>query len=149
MAHGHGTVTPMSESDPDRYEVSETVPEESEQLDQIQPEDSLDDRGVDDILDEGLNSPEKWSVLERGDHDTLDRRLAAEEPDGQSGGEQRDYEDFLDDGEVGGRRAGRLVDPDEGDGDDEEPELYGTDVGIDGAAARAEEAAVHVVETRD
>ncbi len=51
----------------------------------------------------------------------------------------------LDDGEVGGRRAGRLVDPDEGTGEDTEKDLFGTDVGIDGAAASAEEAAMHVV----
>ena len=33
------------------------VPDESEQLDQIQPADSLDDRGVDDVLDEGYRHP--------------------------------------------------------------------------------------------
>ena len=49
-------------------------------------------------------------------------------------------------GEVGYRRAGRLVDEDEGLGPDEEKDLVGEDVGIDGAGASAEEAAVHVVE---
>ncbi|MGZ5410596.1 MAG: DUF5709 domain-containing protein, partial [Aeromicrobium sp.] len=33
-----------------------------------------------------------------------------------------------------------------GSGEDSESELHGTDVGIDGAAASAEEAAVHVIE---
>jgi hypothetical protein len=51
----------------------------------------------------------------------------------------------VDDGEVGAERAGRLVDPDRGSGEDLEKDLVGTDVGIDGAAASAEEAAVHVV----
>lgn len=122
------------------------VPEESEQLDQIQPEDSLDDRGVDDVLDEGLNTPENWSVLERREHDTLDDRLAEELPDIGADDEDREYDDFLDDGQVGSRRSGRLVDPQEGIGEDDESELYGTDVGIDGAAASAEEAAVHVID---
>ena len=43
-------------------------------------------------------------------------------------------------------RAGRLVDEDEGLGPDEEKDLVGEDVGIDGAGASAEEAAVYVVE---
>lgn len=37
------------------------VPDESEQLDQLQQSDSLVDRGVDDVLDEGYTSPERWS----------------------------------------------------------------------------------------
>ena len=51
----------------------------------------------------------------------------------------------MDSGEVGDERAGRLVAPDEGLGEDTEKDLVGEDVGIDGAAASAEEAAVHVV----
>ena len=46
-------------------------------------------------------------------------------------------------------RAGRLVDADEGGTDDTDDELYARDEGIDGAAASAEEAAVHVVRDRD
>jgi hypothetical protein len=46
---------------------------------------------------------------------------------------------------VGAERAGRLVDPNEGIGPDVDSDLFGTDVGIDGAAASAEEAAVHIV----
>src|SRR5206468_349819 len=49
------------------------------------------------------------------------------------------------DDEVGDGRAGRLVAPDEGAHADEEKDLLAQDVGIDGAAASAEEAAVHVV----
>ena len=48
--------------------------------------------------------------------------------------------------EVGDARAGRLVDPDEGLGPDIEKDLVGDDVGIDGAAASAEEAAMHVID---
>ncbi len=115
----------------------------SEQLDQIEPERSLDDRGVDDPLDEGYSPPEKPSELMRhGEHQSLDERLAAEEPDvAVEAGET----DFIDDGEVGGERAGRLVDPNQGIGPDVDKDLIGDDVGIDGAAASAEEAAMHIV----
>lgn len=141
--------------DPNQYGE---VPEESEQLDQdpFQPGYSLRDRGVDDALDEGLTTPENWSAIERtGVHETMDERLAEEEPDvnGLPPEEEEDSEipteDFIDDGEVGARRAGRLVAPNEGTGEDVDSELYGTDVGIDGAAASAEEAAVHVVDEDD
>jgi Family of unknown function (DUF5709) len=115
----------------------------SEQLDQLEPERSLDDRGVDDPLDEGYSPPEKPSeLLRHGDHQSLDERLAAEEPDVNP--DEADG-DFIDDGEVGGERAGRLVDPNQGIGPDVEKELIGDDVGIDGAAASAEEAAMHIV----
>ena len=53
--------------------------------------------------------------------------------------------DFVDDGEVGDQRAGRLVDPNSGIGEDVDSELVGEDVGIDGAGASAEEAAVHII----
>jgi Family of unknown function (DUF5709) len=115
----------------------------SEQLDQLEPERSLDDRGVDDPLDEGYSPPEKPSaVMRHGEHETLEERLAAEEPDVDSDDLGAD---FLDDGEVGGERAGRLVEPNQGIGPDNEKDLIGDDVGIDGAAASAEEAAMHIV----
>ena len=50
------------------------------------------------------------------------------------------------DPEVGNRRAGRLVDPDQGRGEDTEKDLVGDDVGIDGAGASAEEAAMHIID---
>jgi hypothetical protein len=115
----------------------------SEQLDQLEPERSLDDRGVDDPLDEGYSPPEKPSeLLRHGDHQSLDERLAAEEPDVKPDEAEGD---FIDDGEVGGERAGRLVDPNQGIGPDVDKDLIGDDVGIDGAAASAEEAAMHIV----
>src|SRR5215207_2647986 len=115
----------------------------SEQLDQLEPERSLDDRGVDDPLDEGYSPPEKPSAAMRhGDRETLDERLDAEEADVSSDDLGND---FLDDGEVGGERAGRLVEPNQGIGPDNEKDLIGDDVGIDGAAASAEEAAMHIV----
>jgi hypothetical protein len=140
----------MSEQDAYTGAEYEDVPEPSEQLDQIQPDDSLLDRGVDDILDEGWTTPERWSVIERrNEHETLDERLAEEVPDFGVDEEEPDPERVVDDNEVGTRRAGRLVDPNQGNGADEDSELYGTDVGIDGAAASAEEAAVHIIDSAD
>jgi hypothetical protein len=128
----------------------------SEQLDQdqLQPQTSLNDRGVDDALDEGYSPPEKPSVLLReGEHDTMDARLAEEEPEPDPYAEPeqednltvRDELENLDDGEVGEQRAGRLIDPNAGIGPDLEKDLVGEDVGIDAGAASAEEAAMHIV----
>ena len=128
----------------------------SEQLDQdqFQPQDSLVDRGVEDALDEGYSPPEKPSALLRhGEHESLDERLAEEEPepDPYAAPEQednltvRDELENLDDGEVGEQRAGRLMDPNHGIGPDVEKDLVGEDVGIDAGAASAEEAAMHIV----
>ena len=110
-----------------------------------------DDRGLTEPLDEGYSPPEKWSVgqgygntpLEEELGETLDQRLAQEEPEPDPYAEE-DVED-LDDGEVGNARAGRLVAPDEGTGEDEDSEMFADDAGIDGAGASAEEAAMHVV----
>jgi hypothetical protein len=122
--------------------------------DQLQPEDTLNDRGVDDLLDEGYSPPEKWSAGEgfgtTADEalqgETLDQRLAQELPDTDPYSE--DAED-VGGPEVGNTRSGRLVASDEGAHSDDDSELYAEDVGIDGAAAGAEEAAVHVVDEDD
>jgi hypothetical protein len=125
-------------------EYSNEVPDESEQLDQMEPQRSLIDRGVDDPLDEGYSPPERYSpLIRKGEHETLDERLEEEIPEPDLNAVQEP--DVVDDGEVGEQRAGRLVDPNEGIGPDAEPDLFGTDVGIDGGAASAEEAAVHIV----
>jgi hypothetical protein len=125
--------------------------------DEDQPQgdgDSLvDGRGLTEPLDEGYSPPEKWSVaegygntpLEEELGETLDMRLAQEEPEPDpyelAATETEDVG-----GEVGSVRAGRLVDEDQGLGPDEEKDLVGMDVGIDGAGASAEEAAVHVID---
>lgn len=113
--------------------------------DQLTQEDALIDRGVDDLLDEGYTPPDRWR--EPRDHESLDELLAEEEPDPAM---QLDDEDCPDeqagDDEVGDRRSGRLVAPNAGFGEDDEAELLGSDVGIDGGAASAEEAAVHIID---
>ncbi len=133
----------MTEMTPD------DLPDQSEALDQLQPEDTLDDRGVDDVLDEGYSPPESYrgegfgttadEAVEGESFEQRDAQLEAEPDPYAVQGENVG-------GEVGRERAGRLVDPDEGQGEDTESELVGEDVGIDGAAASAEEAAVHVVD---
>lgn len=126
--------------------------------DQLQPEDTLDDPDVEDTLDRGYSPPERYSAAqgfgntpeEEARGETLEQRLAQEEPepDPYLAAEQRAEDmaaDEDDDHEVGDQRAGRIVAPDEGAHEDTEAGMVGTDVGIDGAAASAEEAAVHVI----
>ena len=81
--------------------------------------------------------------------ESLDQRIAQEEPEADPYDATDVDDEDLDDGEVGDQRAGRLVDLDEGLGEDTEKDLVADDVGIDGAAASAEEAAVHIVPDQD
>ena len=124
----------------------------------LDAEDTLENDGVDDPLDRGWSPPERpWAVehvgvtaAERHAGETLDQRLAEEQPDfavpdGDGIGDH-DTDGELLDNEVGAARSGRLVAPDEGAHEDEESALVATDVGIDGAAASAEEAAMHIVD---
>jgi hypothetical protein len=110
--------------------------------DQLSQEDTLIDRGVDDLLDEGYSPPDKWR--EPRDNETLDELLSEEEPDPAM--QLDDPDEQAGDDEVGDLRAGRLVSPNDGVGEDDEEELFGREVGIDGGAASAEEAAVHVID---
>jgi hypothetical protein len=138
--------------------------------DQLQQEDTLDDRGVDDLLDEGYSPPERprgvdafgttlaeqrqgESIEERSRHEEPDPANAFEDPLAESdmvGGDDPDAiaaeDDFLGDGEVGARRSGRLKAPDEGAREDTESDMVADDVGIDGGGSSAEEAAMHIVE---
>ncbi|MEU6403327.1 DUF5709 domain-containing protein [Streptomyces sp. NPDC046985] len=125
----------------------------------LDAEDTLVSDGVEDPLDRGWSPPERpWAVEHTGvtaaeghERETLDQRLAEElpdlsAPDGDGIGDCDGTDGELLDDEVGAARSGRLVAPDEGAHEDEESALVATDVGIDGAAASAEEAAVHVVD---
>jgi Family of unknown function (DUF5709) len=142
---------PETEDEMDPDEVDDDV---LEQLDEL---DTLDTRGPADPLDEGLSPPERpWGVedfgatpREEAEGESLDRRLAREVPDtsdeedGDDLGDVSDTDGELRDDEVGDRRAGRLVADEDGPVDGE---LDAQDVGVDGAAASAEEAAVHLTE---
>ncbi|XUL92685.1 DUF5709 domain-containing protein [Streptomyces galilaeus] len=125
----------------------------------LDAEDTLVADGVEDPLDRGWSPPDRpWAVeradvtaAERQHGETLDQRLAEEVPDlvvpdGDGLGDSEDTDGELLDVEVGDIRSGRLVAPDEGAHEDEESGLIATDVGIDGAAASAEEAAMHIVD---
>ncbi|EME62295.1 hypothetical protein G352_17114 [Rhodococcus ruber BKS 20-38] len=131
---------PTSENPGDSVPGEYSVDDE----DQLQPEDSLIDRGVDDVLDEGFSPMERPVGLDR--HETLDERLREEEPEREDEGESEFRSSVA---EAGRARAGRLVAPDEGTAEDQDAELFGTDVGIDGGAASAEEAAVHLIDEED
>ena len=134
--------------------------------------DTLDGDVGDDPLDTGVITPERWSTAirygttaeeeERGE--SLDQLLAEEEPDPalDLDDEDESYADIAGDDEAGdedadglllddGRapRAGRLVAEDEGAHPVAEADLVARDVGIDGGAASAEEAALHVVDDDD
>jgi len=111
---------------------------------QLPSEDTLIDRGVDDVLDEGYSVPDRprsnhygETPWEEAHRETIDQRLGQEEPEVW---EARDVP--LDDREQ--FRAGRLVE------DDDAVKAGGTDgfaidAGISGGAASAEEAAVHLI----
>lgn len=136
---------------PDRSEVQDDAGP-------LEPEDTLIDRGVAQVLDEGYSPPERprgvesfgTTAEEQRHGESLDQRLAQEVPDsevppGDELGDTSDTDGELVDQEVGDRRAGRLVAPDEGIPRRRSVDMLATDAGVDGAGASAEEAAVHVV----
>ena len=69
--------------------------------------------------------------------------------DEANGDDSDDDAEFPEDDEVGRARSGRLVATNEGFGEDDDSELFASDVGIDGGAASAEEAAMHVIDDED
>jgi hypothetical protein len=146
---------------------------ESADLEDYEVEDATDtltgDPG-DDPLDRGVAPPERWSAGmrygttagEQQGGEPLDNLLGEEEPDTPFDVDDEDPEDLADDPDLADEdldglllddgpdpRAGRLVADDEGAHSDTEADLVAHDAGIDGGAASAEEAAVHVVEDDD
>jgi hypothetical protein len=140
--------------------------------------DTLDAPPGNDPLDRGVAPPERWTAgirygtteSEQENGESLDRWLTQEEPDVGADTADEDLDDdqlrrlvrttagedlaqedldglLLDDGPD--PRAGRLVAEDEGVGPAAEPDLVARDAGIDGGAATAEEAAMHVVDGED
>jgi Family of unknown function (DUF5709) len=113
--------------------------------------DTLDGDPGNDPLDAGIIPPDRWSagegfgttLAEQREGESLDQLLAEEEPDPDPYAEDEDEENLS--GDEPDPRSGRLVAQDEGAHPDEEPDLLARDVGIDGGAAGAEEAAVHVL----
>ena len=162
--------------------IYEPVNDDENDAEVIDLDQAFGEDGTDDVLDTSWSPPEKPRAMdsfgttleEEAAGETLDQRIAQEEPDpamqvdlvegepavrageggevtdaGSGAGEVPDdaFDDgFVDDGEVGDARAGRLVAPDEGAHEDAEKDLVASDVGIDAGAASAEEAAMHVVD---
>jgi hypothetical protein len=124
----------------------------------LPPDESLDDDEVGTDVDEGYSPAERpwglttWGITEREEaqREDLDHRLAREEPDvsdavhGDGIGDTSDSDGEPIDDQVGDLRSGRLV-LDGIDGADSSSDYRAHDVGVDGAGASAEEAAVHVV----
>jgi hypothetical protein len=147
-----------------RHESSDLTDYEVQELSDSEP-----DQG-DDPVERGVVTPQHWSAgmkfgttaWEQEQGESLDQALSEEEPDISFDPEDEPPEDpaggddaadelidglLLDDGQD--PRAGRLVAEDEGSHPVAEADLVATDTGIDGGAASAEEAAVHVVEDDD
>lgn len=108
--------------------------------------DEFDGPTDDQMLDSGYSPPERPLALgrfgqtnaEERQGETIEQRCRQEEPE-YYGADVDDRDEFGDRYEpgIGGPRAGRIV---MGAND-----MEGTDVGIDGGAASAEEAAMHLV----
>ncbi|MHC1560861.1 DUF5709 domain-containing protein [Actinomycetospora sp. C-140] len=123
-------------------------------LEQLDEAESLDDRDLDDPLDEGVSPNERpwgtdaWGTTqeEEEEGEPLADRLRREVPDddaddeGDGLGDESDTDGELWDSEVGEARSGRLVLREDGE------DFYADDVGVDGAGASAEEAAIHLVD---
>jgi len=146
----------------DMYDPSSDIDENDLEDDgTLDASDTLDGDPGDDPLDAGIVPPDRWSagegfgttLAEERAGESLDQLLAEEEPDLDPYAEQdlppgASLDGSLDDG-LAEPRAGRLVAEDEGSHPDREPDLVARDVGIDGGAATAEEAAVHVQDGTD
>ncbi|MGW1888160.1 DUF5709 domain-containing protein [Streptomyces sp. NPDC001970] len=124
-------------------------------VDDLDLENVLDEKDLDDILDEGYSPPERPLAVERfgttGEEQMqgapLEQRLAQEVPDVEPP-EGDGIGDLPCDGEpvdkeAGEARTGRLLP--EVDAMGREIDLVAHDVGIDGGAASAEEAAMHTI----
>lgn len=120
----------------------------------LEPEDTLDDRGLESALDEGYAPPEHpfgvgrhgTTAAEQRERESLDQRLAAEQPEtaapeGDGIGDTYGTDAELIDPEAGETRTGRLVIATGARSD-----LIAQDVGISGGAATAEEAAMHTTD---
>ncbi len=164
----------MSDSEPNENIDDDLTTYSVDDEDQLQPEDTLEDGDLEDVLDRGYSPNDRpqgvtahgTTAYEESIDETIDERIRQEVPDPDSaygapdnesgldgdrvGGDDPDSidaeDDWLGDHEVGDARAGRLVADDEGAHEDDEKQAWASDVGVDGAGASAEEAAMHVVD---
>jgi hypothetical protein len=104
-----------------------------------------------DPLDTGYDPPDYepkatrfgTTAEEQREGETLDQRLAEEEPDVSA--DDVPPGDFDEIDASPDARAGRLYAPDEGAHGDEESDAIAYDAGVSGGSASAEEAAVHII----
>ncbi|MEU3312271.1 DUF5709 domain-containing protein [Streptomyces sp. NPDC006656] len=166
----------MSESDARGDDVYQPTQEAEPGESQPDMENALDEPGLDDTLDTGYSPPDRPLVAtahgttagERYAGETLDERLAQEEPEpdgteadlgseaapgdglagqigGGSGSEDMTGDPHGDASTAGRERAGRMAPAEEGP-PVRHISVVARDAGINGGAASAEEAAIHVVE---
>src|SRR6266540_5347128 len=144
-----GEVSGRDDSELEYAELEDPEPEDDGTLDAA---DTLEGDPGDDPLDRGIVPPDRWSAGERygttlaeeRQGESLDQLLAEEEPDADPYAEDDLANYAIPDDNEPDARSGRLVAEDEGAHPDAEPDLVARDVGIDGGAAGAEEAAVHI-----
>jgi hypothetical protein len=154
-------------SEQDGFGDSVYQPQDDGRLDdsgELDMDDALGEPDTDAMLDMGYSPPERargmdrWGTTgaEERQGENLELRERQQEPDdweradrSDGLGDTEDTDGELVDDQVGHRRAGRLVAPDEGAHSDTEKDVVARDIGIDGGAASAEEAAMHVVEDDD
>ncbi|MEU2067322.1 DUF5709 domain-containing protein [Streptomyces anulatus] len=128
--------------------------------DELDLENTLDERDLDDRMEEGYSPPERplgvtkfgTTGAEERRGESLDQRLAqevddVETPVGDGIGDLSEGEGEPLEGSEREPRAGRLSAADDATG--RENDVFAEDVGIDGGAASAEEAAVHVTNRAD
>ncbi|MFE3374164.1 DUF5709 domain-containing protein [Streptomyces sp. NPDC059173] len=125
--------------------------------DELDLENTLDERDLDDQLDEGYSPPERplgvdkfgTTGAEERRGESLDQRIAqevddVEPPAGDGIGDLTEGEGEPREGSTVEPRAGRLSGAADATG--RENDVFADDVGIDGGAASAEEAAVHLTD---
>lgn len=122
----------------------------------LDPSDSLESDDLrSDPLDTGIDAGDGYegatrfgtTADEEARGESLDDLLAEEEPDDAvDDDEWTDEEQPRDDDRETQPRTGRLLAEDEGAHEDDDKDLVAFDVGIDGGAASAEEAAVHLTD---
>lgn len=157
------------------YDHDASVGDEASERDvsQYDQSETLDTNAVSDPLDTGIAPPSyapPWygrpDDFDPRRQETIEERIGQELPDPTSaygapdnesgldtlrlGGDDPDAidadDDWIGNHEVGRVRSGRLVATDEGAHPDVDGDLFARDEGVDGGAASAEEAAMHVID---
>ncbi|WP_338750461.1 DUF5709 domain-containing protein [Janibacter alittae] len=164
----------MSESENLDTDLTSYSLDDEDQLDPETAMTGSGEQETPDVVDTSYSPPDSprgslahgTTATEQTQDETIDERIKQELPDPNSAAGAPDNESGLDEDrvggadpdsipadqdwsggpEVGGQRSGRLASDDAGVGEDTEKELWAEDVGIDGGAASAEEAAVHLLD---